>query len=178
MNKNKGFTIIELILSFSITAIIVVLLFQLLLFLKDIYNDNGYKTELFIKQALISNEINNELENKTVTSIKRDFDNCNNDNEFCIEFTFDNGSSISNLVIDAENNTIKYGDFATKLVTGSVIGTIDIVTETRPNDYNGLDSFAAIIIPISHQLYEDEDFGITIVCQYNKGEGDIDNLAW
>lgn len=171
MNKNKGFTIIELILSFSITAIIVVLLFQLLLFLKDIYNDNGYKTELFIKQALISNEINNELENKTVTKIE----SCDN-YEFnpCFTFTFDNGSSVSNLVIDNENNIIKYGDFATKLVNGSEIGVVQLESEKGSNQDGKLDSFAAIIIPIYHPLYEDEDFGIKIICQYNS----VENINW
>ncbi len=171
MNKNKGFTIIELILSFSITAIIVVLLFQLLLFLKDIYNDNGYKTELFIKQALISNEINNELENKTVTNIEY----CD-DYEFntCFTFTFNYGSSISNLVIDAENNTIKYGDFATKLVNGSEIGVVQLGSEMGSNQDGRLDSFAAIIIPIYHPLYDDEDFGIKIICQYNS----VENINW
>ena len=56
--NNKGFTMVELIASFSLTSIIVVMLLQIVFSLKEIQEYSDVKTELLTKQATISNKIN------------------------------------------------------------------------------------------------------------------------
>jgi len=58
MKNEKGFTLIELISSFVLISLIVALLFEVLFIVKNLYSDSGIKTELLIKQALISEKIN------------------------------------------------------------------------------------------------------------------------
>lgn len=163
MKSQKGFTIAELILSFSVSSIVVVLLFQLLLSLKDLYNTSGYKTELFIKQATISKTINDELNSKTIESVE----DCGID---CIIFNFTDGSS-STLSIDRDYKIINYGNFSTKLVKDSEFGEPSVrFYRNYANVNNRYDSFIVIDIPIYYPLYEDENFGINIVYQYNSNE--------
>ncbi len=166
MKEEKGFTIIELILSFSITVIVVVLLFQLLIFLRDIYNHNGYKTELFIKQALISKEINDDLENKTITEVA----SCG---KYCLTFTFGGGAS-KELSVDQNSKILTYGDFVTKLVFNSEIGDFVVVKEETTTPNSGYNSFVSIKIPLSYPLYEEEDFGIHLLYQYDNNNEDVE----
>ena len=53
----KGFTVVELIASFTLAIIIAVLMFQVVLVLKGIFTNSGLKTQLLNKQALISDNI-------------------------------------------------------------------------------------------------------------------------
>lgn len=160
MRSQKGFTVVELILSFSITTIVIVLLFQLLLSLKDLYNTSGYKTELFIKQSTINEQISKEFTTKTITNIS----DCGID---CITFEFMDGTS-SSLSIDRTNKIFSYGTYKTKLVNDSYYGE-PVVEFYRniANVNNNLDSYILINIPILYPLYEDENFGINIIYQYD-----------
>ena len=53
----KGFTVVELIASFTLAIIIAVLMFQVVLIIKGIFTNSGLKTQLLNKQALISDNI-------------------------------------------------------------------------------------------------------------------------
>lgn len=57
--NNKGFTVVELIAAFSITMVISVFLFELLLEVKTIFVDTALKTNIEEKTAIISKNINN-----------------------------------------------------------------------------------------------------------------------
>ena len=57
MNK-KGFTIVELLASFTLTMIIMVFLFEVVLELKEIYLSTNYKTISLDRNALVSTELN------------------------------------------------------------------------------------------------------------------------
>ena len=69
MNK-KGFTVVELIAAFSITMVISVFLFELLIEVKDIFVETSIKTNIEEKNAIISKNINNLFieEGNTITS--------------------------------------------------------------------------------------------------------------
>ena len=56
MNK-KGMTVVELVVAFSLSTVIALFLIQVVLFLKDTYMINGVKSELVLKQSLISDRI-------------------------------------------------------------------------------------------------------------------------
>ena len=66
--NNKGFTVVELIAAFSITMVISVFLFELLIEVKDIFVETSLKTNIEEKMAIISKNINNLFidENKSI----------------------------------------------------------------------------------------------------------------
>ena len=78
--KNKGFTIVELIVSFSLTIVICTLLLQIILSLKSLYDNGGTKTEILNKQSLISNQINKKFNENNISSLTSCGENCININ--------------------------------------------------------------------------------------------------
>ena len=77
----KGFTVVELIVSFSLVMVIVIFLFQIVISLKNLYTNSGVKTELLNKQSLISNEINKKLSSNEIISLTK----CG---AYCVEFLY------------------------------------------------------------------------------------------
>ena len=75
MNK-KGLTIVELIVTFSLTTVISLFLIQVILFLKDTYMINGIKSEMVLKQSLISDRINTLLNENNLIGVDSCGDNC------------------------------------------------------------------------------------------------------
>ena len=63
MKKNSGFTIVEIIVAFALTMVVVLFLFQIVITLKDAYQNNFVVSNLVLKQDSISNMINNDLNN-------------------------------------------------------------------------------------------------------------------
>lgn len=57
--NNKGFTVVELIAAFSITMVICIFLFELLIEVKDVFVETSIKTNIEEKSAIISKNINN-----------------------------------------------------------------------------------------------------------------------
>ena len=100
MNK-KGFTVIELIVSFVLVITIATLLLQMVILLKNIYTSSGVKTEMLNKQAVISRQINKSLIEKEVSSVS----NCG---DYCIMFTY-NTNETEELKIDIDNKIITFG---------------------------------------------------------------------
>ena len=60
MNK-KGFTLIELIMTFALTAVIVTILINIFLVIRDLYNDSDLKTTLIVNQGNLSNALNSKI---------------------------------------------------------------------------------------------------------------------
>ena len=168
MNK-KGFTIIELVSSFALISLIIGLLFELLMVVKNLYTDSVIKTELLTKQAIISEKINDDFTNKSLKIASK----CGNN---CILFEFVDGTN-STLEFNREEKTFRYGNYKTSLIDGSQYGNIDISTETVLGVGLGLnDSIIKITIPIYHKLIKKEDFGVNIVYQYNSRNTAISGL--
>ncbi len=59
--NNKGFTVVELLATFTLTMIITTLLFQVVLSLKDIYVYSELETSIKNENALIAREINSQI---------------------------------------------------------------------------------------------------------------------
>lgn len=55
--NNKGFTVIELLASFALTMVITVLLFEVLIEVKDTFADTSVKTAIQQKSSIISKNI-------------------------------------------------------------------------------------------------------------------------
>lgn len=169
MNK-KGFTVIELIVSFALTTLVVALLFQMLLSLKDIYVNSGVRTQMLNKQTIMSNKINSDFENKKITiALKCGYN--------CLTFYFDDNTS-KKLIIDTASSTFTYGDYVTKLADGSSFGAVDVHTENVLNVGTGLnDSFITIKIPVKSSLLK-EDYGVNIVYQYDSRTSSISSITF
>lgn len=165
MNK-KGFTVIELIVSFALVMIVVVMLVQVVTIVKTLYMNAGIKTELLNKQAIMNRKISQQFNNKDIKAAVR----CG---AGCLTFIYEDDTSSNLLVnketgmfsfIDNDNGTINY---TTKLITGSHFGDIDISNETVVGVSDGKkNSFIKIKIPVKHTLVEG-DFGINIIYQYD-----------
>ncbi|MDD3392802.1 MAG: hypothetical protein PHE54_04610 [Bacilli bacterium] len=167
--KKNAFTTIELIVSFSLTTVIALLMFQMIISLKNIYVKVGVKTSLLTKQSLISRTINRDLDDKTVTSLTSCGDSC-------IEIGYTDGT-VKQLKIDKENNIISYGDDSFKISDSAYFGE-ESLTITAFYSIEGI-SYNAILnikIPIYHQLYEGEDYGLNFVYQYNYSDANLDEV--
>ena len=156
MNK-KGFTVIELTVSFSLVSIIAIMLFNLIFSLKELYVSGDIKTSLLNKQAIMDKKIYEDLNSRTLRSITT----CGIS---CLRFTYNDG--VAELLIDVGANTIKYDDYTMKLNEGAKIGKVSFDIYNSNSNNAKENSVFNLNIPISTTLLED-DFGIHIVKQYN-----------
>ncbi len=176
MNK-KGFTTVELLVSFTLVSIIVFFLFEIIFVLKDLYVSSGIKTKLLTKQAVISEMINDDFTSLTlVYADKCASSDANADKEVCINFAFQDITK--QLVVDRENGTITWGNITTALISGSEFGNIKINKDTlvHAEDTETLNGILTINIPIYHKIIEGEDFGININYQYNSNSVSLANI--
>ena len=166
MKKQRGFTVVELLVSFSFVMIISVFLFQIVLLLKDIYFENGIKTEMYSKQSTVSQKINDDFFTKGISSVNKCGSNC-------LNFTF-HDSSTAILKIDKVNNSFSYSDYTYKLVTGSYFGDIDInVSNLTVVNVTKNNAIMYIKIPVYHNDFENQDFGINVIYQHDSNTANI-----
>ena len=142
--NNKGFTVVELIAAFSITMIISVFLFELLIEVKDIFVETSLKTSIEEKTAIISKNIYNmfQEENNSITSC--DKKSCTV-NENKIEFGENYiriGEQKFTMPKDGSKN-IKIENSSIKNVTGNSNGgyikiSFDLISDnlSKPYKYN------------------------------------------
>lgn len=147
--KNKGFTLVEIIVSFALTMVVVLFLFQLIITLKNVYTNNFVASNLVLKQANISKMINNDLLAPNLGKFQ-EF-NYNQSNK-CYDMLFGSGITHS-ICADTINNSIIYDDYVFDLVKGSKVGEISIKRKNANDLY--------IHIPISYPDL-DKDYGIKI----------------
>ena len=167
MKNNKGFTVVEVIVSFVLVSTISIILLQLILSLKEVYLSGDIKTTLLNKQGIMTKKIYEELNSKELTSINK----CGLS---CLEFGYDDESS-SKLLVDPGNNTITFGDYTLKLHDSSYFGQITVETDTVESNSNDKDdSILTINIPVYSKLLDDEDFGFNIIKTYNSSNITID----
>lgn len=158
MKNNKGFTIIELLVSFVLSMIIITLMFQLILNLKDVFQTSALKTDLLNKQNLMINKIYTDLLENKVTTIN----SCGID---CISFTFNDGTT-KNLYANIEKGLLTYDNYTIKLNNQSYFTNVKIETNGTQNTVKN-NKILSIDIPIYNNLFKNENFGINIVYLYN-----------
>lgn len=149
MNK-KGFTLVELITTFALASVILILLINVVVLIKDIYTKSDIKTQLLIGQANLSNSLNSKIRNGNLNS----YSECSDSTDFCYDFSFKDGNSIK---LKVTNSEVIFGNFVYKVKSGTKILT--------PSLTDTLD-FLVIEIPIENKLYPNEDFGINLVYRY------------
>ena len=170
MKTKNGFTIVELLVSITLVSIIVFFLIELIFVMKDIYTDSGIKTKLLAKQALISEKINHDFRNKRLVLAT----SCG---ENCAEFLFADGVK-KVLTYNRKTLEIMYGNYKEVLITGSTFGDISIKSETivASNEMSTNDGILTIDMPIYSKYFEKQNFGVTVVYQYNSKSTSVSGL--
>ena len=155
--NNKGMTLVELITTFALSAVIIVLLINVLVVIRNVYSKATIKTELYITQANLSNALNKRINKNNLLS----YQTCT-DSTFCYVFNFKDNTS-SKLVVSEKNikfDNINYKlDENTKVINPSL--TIEYLDEVSANN------ILVLKIPVKNDIYPNIDFGINLVYLYN-----------
>ena len=158
MNK-KGFTLIELITTFLLAVVIIILLLNIISIIKNIYLKNDIKSRLSLEQSNLSNIINKKFDN-----VLTEYNSCE-DSDFCYEFKFSDGS-ISKLLV--KNNTLIFDSYNYDFGNVAKISNPSIsIKEVDINDVNNKDAFLVIKLPIKSKQFSDLDFGIDFVTPFS-----------
>lgn len=161
MKNNKGFTLIELAVSFCLVAAVSIILLQLVLTLKEVYLSGDVKTTLLNKQGIMTKKIYDDLNSKDLTSIT----SCGLS---CLTFSYSDDTS-ANLLIDPGNKTVTYSDYTIQLDNSSYFDNFNVIIDEESTAVVSKDdSVIRIDIPIISKLLDNEDFGIHIVKTYNR----------
>lgn len=146
MNK-KGFTVVELMTTFALIAVISILLIRLTITLKEIYVNGDMKTALLTKQGNMTDKINKDLKENTLVGLTSCGINCVN---------FEYATDTKVLKINKDKKILSYGNYSIKLGDGGYFGTVDI-----SNYESDIGSIINLNIPIYHKLVKG-NFGINI----------------
>lgn len=167
MKNNKGFTVVEVAVSFVLVATVSLVLLQLVLSLKDVYLSGDVKTTLLNKQGIMTKYIYDDLINKDLSKVE----SCGLS---CLKFTYGD-TTVKNLLVDPGNKTISYGDYVMQIDNSSYFDQITVDIDTG-NDASSTedDSIIVIDIPVRSKLLDDENFGFHIVKTYNHLSTTID----
>lgn len=167
MKNNKGFTLIELIASFTLALIIMFFLFQIVIVVKELYVSSGFKTEMLIKQSNLEKRLGEDLREKEITNIKNCGDDC---------YTFYYGTSLQkDLKVNRTNNTISYGDYQIALLEGSQVGNFVITKNTIMDVATSKNNtILTIEIPVTNKAVMNQDFGIRMIYQYDSRKVNIE----
>lgn len=166
MKNNKGFTVIELAVSFCLVSVISIMLFQLIFSLKELYVSGDIKTTLLNKQGIMTKKIYDDLNSKTLNGIT----SCG---VSCLTFEYNEGEI--NLLVDPAAGTITYDNYTLELSEGSEFGDLNftfnnnVSTATTTNN-----SIFNLDIPIVSKFLND-DFGIHIIRLYQSSSLVINN---
>ena len=174
--KKNGFTVVELLITVSLTTVIVLLLTEIIIVVRNLYIENGIKTKLLTKQAILAKNINDDLLNLDITKIER----CTG-YDICVNFTYKESGSekTKKLIVDRKGKFIEYDGIATNLLSGSTFGNVAVYYE-KILDTNGekskKNSIFNVEVPIYHTLFEQENFGFNVVYQYNSKAVTVSNV--
>lgn len=154
--KNKGFTLVELITTFALSSVIIVLLINVVVSIKNVYSNTSIKGELYINQSNLSNVLNSKITGNLLTS----YEECA-DVEFCYIFNFSDGESIKLKVTEKE---ISFGNYIYKLPFDTKVINPVLANNFVKDDITGnTNNLLNLNIPIINELYPNINFGINLV---------------
>ena len=160
--NNKGFTVVELITTFVVASAIALLLFNVVLIIKNFYSSSNIKTNLLINQGNLSEQFNFATLNADISSIDPCIDSVK-----CYEFTYSDGNKYKLII---ESNIIKFGNYTYKLDSGSHIDEEGVTVTREKIDSVSSGEKNAILnvkIPIISDQFPGKDFGLNYVYPYD-----------
>ncbi len=156
--KNKGFTTIELITSFTLASVIMLILFNIILILKDNLSEVNAKTNMLVEKDNLSYNINKRFKEKELSSVTM----CD-EGDKCYEFKYSDDTS-DKLVYSKTDKSITFNNYTFDIIDGI---TVEEPTITEHYDtmssttYNG---YFIINIPIK---LDNKDYSIKINKHFN-----------
>lgn len=157
MNK-KGFTTIELITSFTLASVIMLILFNVIIIMKDNMSSVNAKTNVLVNKDNLSYNINKRFKEKELSSITM----CD-EGDKCYEFKYSDDTS-DKLVYSNTDKSITFNNYTFDIIDGI---TVEEPTITEHYDtmssttYNG---YFIIHIPIK---LDNKDYSIKINKHFN-----------
>lgn len=166
MKNKQGFTLVEVVVTFSLVSVIAILLFQIIMMLREVYVSGDIQTTLITKQGILERKVEDDIRNRGITRIT----SCG---DYCITFSYEDGIE-RNLSLDPNTQTIRYYDYSWKLGEGSQLGKVEttVYVDSSITDMNVNNGILKIVIPVSNKLLE-QDYGITILYQYQTSKTSI-----
>ena len=156
--KNKGFTTIELITSFTLASVIMIILFNIILILKDNLSEVNAKTNMLVEKDNLSYNINKRFKEKEISSITM----CD-EGDKCYEFTYSDDTS-DKLVYSNTDKTITFNNYTFDIIDGITVEE-PVITEhydtMSSTKYNG---YFIIHIPIK---IDNKDYSIKVNKHFN-----------
>lgn len=171
MKNSKGFSIVELIVAFSLTSVILVMLFEIVISAKEIYEKSVIKTELLNRQNLFTDYIYTDLNDLNLSVISL----CGNN---CIRLEFVDGEA-KELTWNIQNGNLRYENYAVNLLNNTnfdedlslTLGSYKLngvkICYNTLTESAGVNSYVNIDLPIYSPLLGDEDFGLKIFYTFN-----------
>ena len=177
MKNNKGFSILELIVSFSLTMVIMVVLFEIIVYMKELYEKSVTQTELLNRQNLITDYIYTDLASNNLVAI----DGCGDN---CINFIYSDERT-KQLTWDLSFGSLRYDEYTLTLIGSSSFNKDEEyqLTYGENNKLTGVkicynsdstNAYVSIKLPINNSLFPNIDFGLNIFYTYNDAEVYID----
>ena len=155
---NKGFTTVELITSFTLASVIMLILFNVIIIMKDNLSKVKAVTSTLVEKDNLSYNINKRLKEKELTSLTM----CE-DGDKCFLFTYSDDTS-DKLIYSSIDKTITFNNYTFNIIDGITVEEpvikeyYDTMSSTT---YNG---YFIIHIPIT---VDDKDYSIKINKHFN-----------
>ena len=160
--NNKGFTLVELLVTFALASVIIIMLLNVLVIIKKNFSDVSNRTKLVVNQATISNMLNSKFVDDNLDSVS----GCDN-GDYCYQFDFKDGTTIyvavsnnssyddiSIVTVNSNDETSEYLFNHNVPMDGVSIGTPQVINDSP---------YMIFKLPISHRSYPNYDFGINLV---------------
>lgn len=176
-SNEKGFTLIEIIVTFCLISTISFLLFQIILSLKNLYTSSDYKTVLLIDQGNLTRRMNDDFFGLNLKEIKT----CENgvDQALCLDFVLTDPSNRNEageltrvtkrleIVKPKENvdGKIIYDGYAMTFAKGSTLKDVKATLSYIPDDTVRYNTFLTIEAPLTNKLSSGE-FGLHFTTQF------------
>lgn len=157
MNNKKGFTLVELIVSFALITTISLVFFKTILSLQQQQLENIARNNFKSFTIVLNNSIQKDFLNDNIEKIISCGENC-----YDITYT---ANGIVRLSVDKENGTITYGSIKEKLPNDyKFIGNIEFTSYI--NNFEGNDSYIALNLNLKSN-YESKIENIKYLYQYD-----------
>jgi len=161
--KKNGFTLIELVTTFALASVLIILLINIILVIKDIYIKSNIEGKLIVEKSNLINLINKKLDE----NVLKTYSICN-EGEFCYKFNYENNSSS---ILTISEDKIRFDNYVYELLDGSTVGIPQVETKKMDVSILNIDnSFLIIKVPIVHKLYANKNFGINVIYTFNSNE--------
>lgn len=168
MQRKKGFTLVEIIVTFCLLSTISFLLFQLVISLKNLYTSNDYKTVLLIEQGNMTRRINTDFFSMPIVSMSDCSTSDDKNLKKCYLFTLQDEVIDTKVTkrLEVYTDRIIYDGYQMNVDNGSTMGDVSAVVSYIEDASVKYNCILTIDIPITNKL-TDGDFGIHLSVQYN-----------